>query len=313
MKKKSFLKIIAVFVLVTVISVSTCIFADVGNINRYDSGSSSSSSHSSRSSSYSGSSHSGSSHSSSSSGGSIWGLIVGIVVIGVVVFAVGKSKGKINNIKDMTDLNKVGDILNDLANNSSDSIKTNTKEIADEIRTTDPEFSEEKFLSWTKDVFIKLQAAWTARDWKIIRPFESNELFEQHNAQLQEYINNNRINMIERVAVESAELMSHKVDGDKEIIEVYLKAVMKDYIIDATTKEVVEGNKNTDWHMKYKLTFVRKNGVKTHAGTSNKSTTNCPNCGAPTEITSAGQCEYCGSVITTGEHDWVLSGLEGIK
>lgn len=318
MKKKSFLKIIAVFVLVTVISVSTCIFADVGNINRYNSGSSSSSSHSSsshssRSSSYSGSSHSGSSHSSSSSGGSIWGLVVGIVVIGVVVFVVGKSKGKINNVKDMTDLNKVGDILNDLANNSTDSIKTNTKGIADEIRQTDPEFSEEKFLSWTKDVFVKLQAAWTARDWKIIRPFESNELFEQHNAQLQEYINNNRINMIERVAVESADLMSHKVDGDKEIIEVYLKAVMKDYIIDATTKEVVEGNKNTDWHMKYKLTFVRKNGVKTHAGTSNKSTTNCPNCGAPTEITSAGQCEYCGSVITTGEHDWVLSGLEGIK
>lgn len=32
MKKKSFLKIVAVFVLVTVISVSTCIFADVGNI-----------------------------------------------------------------------------------------------------------------------------------------------------------------------------------------------------------------------------------------------------------------------------------------
>lgn len=318
MKKKSFLKIIAVFVLVTVISVSTCIFADVGNINRYNSGSSSSSSHSSsshssRSSSYSGSSHSGSSHSSSSSGGSIWGFVVGIVVIGVVVFVAGKSKGKINNIKDMTDLNKVGDILNDLANNSTDSIKTNTKGIADEIRQTDPEFSEEKFLSWTKDVFVKLQAAWAARDWKIIRPFESNELFEQHNAQLQEYINNNRINMIERVAVESAELMSHKVDGDKEIIEVYLKAVMKDYIIDATTKEVVEGNKNTDWHMKYKLTFVRKNGVKTHAGTSNKSTTNCPNCGAPTEITSAGQCEYCGSVITTGEHDWVLSGLEGIK
>ena len=315
MKRKNVLKVVAAFMLVTIISVSTCIFADVGNINRYDSGSSSSSSHSSSSSSYSGFSYSGSSHSSSSSdGGSIWGLLIAIVAIGIVVFAVGKSKGKINNLKDMTDLNKVGDILNDLANGSSNSsIKTNTKGIADEIRQTDPEFSEEKFLSWTKDVFVKLQAAWTARDWKIIRPFESNELFEQHNAQLQEYINNNRINVIERLAVESADLMSHRFDGDKEIIEVYLKAVMKDYIIDATTKEVVEGNKTTDWHMKYKLTFARKNGVKTHAGTSNKSTTNCPNCGAPTEITSAGQCEYCGSVITTGEHDWVLTGLEGIK
>ena len=27
-------------------------------------------------------------------------------------------------------------------------------------------------------------------------------------------------------------------------------------------------------------------------------TTNCPNCGAPTTITSAGQCEYCGSEYT---------------
>lgn len=311
MKKKGIVKIFAVVLAIVIISVSTVVFADVGNINRYDSGSSSSSS----------SSHSYSSgpsyHVSSSfggGGGSIGGLIVAVIVIGIVVFVVGRSKGKINNVKDMTDINKVKDVLNDLGNDTSSStVNTNTKGIAEEIRQSDPEFSEEKFLSWSKDVFVKLQAAWTARDWKIIRPFESNELFEQHNAQLQEYINNNRINVIERLAVESADLMSHRFDGDKEIIEVYLKAVMKDYIIDATTKEVVEGNKTTDWHMKYKLTFARKNGVKTHAGTSNKSTTNCPNCGAPTEITSAGQCEYCGSVITTGEHDWVLTGLEGIK
>ena len=61
------------------------------------------------------------------------------------------------------------------------------------------------------------------------------------------------------------------------------------------------------------MTFNRKHGVKTEIGRSNKSTTNCPNCGAPTEITSAGQCEYCGSVITTGEHDWVLSDIRSVK
>ena len=311
MKKKGIVKIFAVVLAIVIISVSTVVFADVGNINRYDSGSSSSSSSSH---SYSSGSSYHVSSSSGGGGGSIGGLIVAVIVIGIVVFVVGRSKGKINNIKDMTDINKVKDVLNDLGNDTSSStVNTNTKGIVEEIRQSDPEFSEEKFLSWSKDVFVKLQAAWTARDWKIIRPFESNELFEQHNAQLQEYINNNRINVIERLAVESADLMSHRFDGDKEIIEVYLKAVMKDYIIDATTKEVVEGNKTTDWHMKYKLTFARKNGVKTHAGTSNKSTTNCPNCGAPTEITSAGQCEYCGSVITTGEHDWVLTGLEGIQ
>lgn len=297
MKRK--VKVLFAILFVAIVSISTFVLADVGNINRYSSGGSSSSS-------------SSSGISVSSGGGSIWGWLIGIVILIVIVYVVGKSKGKINNIQDLTDLNKVKDVLNDLQG-MADGVKTDTKGIAEKIRETDPEFSEEKFLSWTRDVFVKIQAAWTARDWKVIRPFESNELFEQHNAQLQEYINNNKINVIERVAVQSAELMSYRVDGDKEIIEVYLKAVMKDYIIDATTKNVIEGNKNTDWNMKYKLTFARKNGVKTHAGTSNKSTTNCPNCGAPTEITSAGQCEYCGSVITTGEHDWVLTGLEGLK
>ena len=60
------------------------------------------------------------------------------------------------------------------------------------------------------------------------------------------------------------------------------------------------------------LDLIRKKGVKTKEGLSNMSTTNCPNCGAPTQITSAGQCEYCGSVITTGEHDWVLTDIHSI-
>ena len=87
---------------------------------------------------------------------------------------------------------------------------------------------------------------------------------------------------------------------------------MIDYIIDDATKKVLEGNPDVDQYMTYRLTFIRKAGVKTKQGKESKSTTNCPNCGAPTEITSSGQCEYCGSVITTGEHDWVLANLEGV-
>ena len=87
---------------------------------------------------------------------------------------------------------------------------------------------------------------------------------------------------------------------------------MRDYIIDEKTKQVLEGNKDQDVYMTYRLTFMRKAGVKTKEGTSQISTTNCPNCGAPVQITTSGQCEFCGSVITTGEHDWVLSSLQGI-
>ena len=49
------------------------------------------------------------------------------------------------------------------------------------------------------------------------------------------------------------------------------------------------------------------------SNTEYTNTISCPNCGAPTKITSSGKCEYCGSIITTGEHGWVLDKLEGYR
>ena len=46
----------------------------------------------------------------------------------------------------------------------------------------DPDFNKEEFIAWSKTLFIKLQQAWTACDWEVIRTFETKELFEQHKA-----------------------------------------------------------------------------------------------------------------------------------
>ena len=160
---------------------------------------------------------------------------------------------------------------------------------------------------------MKIQDAWTKRDWKIIRPFESEDLFAQHKAQLEDYIRNNRINVVEKITIKHCSLHSFQQDGDKEVLTVWLNAIMRDYVVDAETKKVLESDPNRDWYMKYEMVFNRKAGLKTQAGDSEIKITNCPNCGAPTEITSAGQCVYCGSVITTGEHDWVLTDIHSRK
>lgn len=298
--KKKIIKLVKVVLIVSLlinVKLGLKVQADVGGIQRYDSSSSSSSYSSSSSGSYSSSDYDWGTHSSSgsySSSGSFTlpEMIIFLVVVGIVIYVTMKQNGDTKS--------------------SINSTKDNTKQVATQIRQIDPMFSEDNFLAWTKEVFIKLQTAWTKKDWSIIRPFESNELFEQHNSQLQEFIERGRTNIVERINVTSATLYSFKQDGDKETLKVTLKAVMRDYIIDDSTKRVLEGNPNVDQYMTYRLTFIRKAGVKTKPGTNSKSTTNCPNCGAPTQITSAGKCEYCGSVITTGEHDWILSNLEGV-
>jgi hypothetical protein len=41
-----------------------------------------------------------------------------------------------------------------------------------------------------------------------------------------------------------------------------------------------------------------------------KTTKECPNCGAPLNVTMVGDCAYCKVKVTTGQFDWVLSRIE---
>ena len=189
----------------------------------------------------------------------------------------------------------------------------NSATVLTKIKQVDKFFNEANFLSWAKNLFVKLQNAWTDRNFETIRTFETEELFEQHSNQIRRYIENKQINVMDRIAVNYAKLYSFEQDNDKDTLSIVLNASMVDYIIDEETKDVIQGNKTTRRTSTYLMTFIRKKGVVTAESTDEVKTTNCPNCGAPTTITSSGKCEYCCSVITTGEHDWVLSNLEPFR
>ena len=192
-------------------------------------------------------------------------------------------------------------------------VRDHTQEIMPAILAIDPLFSNDKFIAWAKEVYFTLSYAWMERDWEKVRPFEKEELYRQHEQQLQQYINNGRINVLDRININQAYLQKYVRDKEYEYLTVFLQVRMIDYIKDEKTGRVLKGSPDVDCHMQYLYTFMRQNGVMTDPANSNKSTTNCPNCGAPTQITSAGKCGYCGSVIVTGAFDWVLSNIDGVK
>ena len=303
-----FLIIITLFISNLMIQIfSTTVYADVGSFEDYSSGSDWGSS----------SWDSGSSWSSSSwdddysgdgifiFGGGFGSILFWIVIIIIFIIVKNSKKGTMHN--RATNYNKQSESYR---MKNMQQLEARQTQIENKIQINDPDFNKEEFIAWSKNLFIKLQQAWTARDWSTIRTLETENLFEQHKNQLQGYINNNQINVMDRICVNYAHLYNYKVEGDKEILTVRLNSRMADYIIDATTKEVLKGDKHTERVNTYLLTFIRKNGVKTKPGTIEVNTTNCPNCGAPTQITSSGKCDYCGSVITTGEYSWALSNLE---
>ena len=174
------------------------------------------------------------------------------------------------------------------------------------IKEQDPDFSADNFKTFASEVWLTLQEAWEDKSWQKVRPFESNTLFNVHNRQLQEYIDRKKTNFMEMQNVRNVCIARYRVDGDYEVVSVKLDASLLDYVVDDESGRVIEGSKTNYVHRSYNLEFIRKNGVKTveQEGTN---VTNCPNCGAPTNVTSSGECEYCKSIITKGDYGWVLN------
>ena len=279
---------------------------DTGNHHRYSGGSRSRSR--SRSNSRSRSrSYSSSGRSSSSSGSSeidqktaiilvIAFLVIFVSVFGLIIWCVkqpDKKSKKYKNVPPMFPYNA-------------------TEQITEFIKQNDENFDTEQFLLWAKNIFITIQTAWAQRDWEKIRTIEKEELFEQHNTQLQEYIRLGRINVIENINVSNAYLHKLVIDDNYEHLTVSMFVTMNDYIIDEKSGKVIMGNKKEVFDTIYQLTFIRRKGIKT-AFVNGAIANVCPHCGAAVNSASAGRCEYCGSIIHTGEFNWVLSDMEGVE
>lgn len=244
------------------------------------------------------------------------GFFFMIFIFIVFVWIVNRLNGKNRDFQQwgpnspMHNLNNRNTQNNSRYNSYQNPFNVDENSIEAKIQATDELFNKAEFLSYASDLFIKLQYAWSDRNLEEVRVYETPELFEQTQSQINRYINAKQINKIERVSVNVAKLYSFEQQGDRECLSIILESKMIDYIIDETTSKVLKGDPNLNKVNSYILTFVRKQGSKTESDGKVTKSMNCPNCGAPTTVTSTGKCPYCGSLITTRDSSWSLSSLK---
>lgn len=183
----------------------------------------------------------------------------------------------------------------------------------DELKRHDPNFSEPQFITKVNNMYLQLQDSWMKKDWKPIRPFETDELFNMHARQLQRYIDNQETNVVENICILDTKIIKYEQDAINDIITVQLRTRINDYIIDDRTRNVKAGNPNDDIYMTYHWKLIRRKGVLTQVNNLSNAVKHCPNCGANVSINATGECEYCGSVISNGQYDWVLYSIQTIS
>ncbi len=259
--------------------------------------------------------YSGTSSSGSSGGGVGVAAGVVIVVIIIVVIMANKNKGNTPNSGNSVPAAPVGGGVRPANGGQGRNVTVpdRTGEIEQIIKKDDPNFTADDFTSFAKEVYIDIQTAWCARDLSTVRPVMHNNLYNTTQKQVQSKIDQKVIYHYESIAINTAYLTSYVRDKQFEYLTVYLNARFIDYQTSEETGEIIRGDKNTRWDFRYKMKFMRTVGVKTNEANSSDHGHNCPNCGAPLEMSSSGQCAYCGSVVTSGLYSWVLSDFSTVR
>ena len=177
-----------------------------------------------------------------------------------------------------------------------------------EFLTRHPEFRWEEFHNQVTQIFLKLQQAWTERDWSKARPHETDVLFRTHRFWIESYRRAGRINRLENIQIRQWQLSNIVLDAIYESVTLRIDASMIDVTVDDSGRHVLSGNRNTPRPFSEYWTFIRRVGHKKACGDF---ISQCPSCGAPLDrINQAGVCEYCQTLVTRGDFDWVLSCIE---
>ena len=186
-------------------------------------------------------------------------------------------------------------------------IEHNTLAIS-HVKNGDPNFDAEAFTSWVKEIYLKLQVAWTEKNWNSVRALESTSLYSQHSTQLEDHIRAKTTNVLEKVCIENVRIKEfiENPDGNDTLV-VILSSTLRDYVIDDESRRVLEGDPKKDLFTVYQLNFIRKHGSQTESTVQEDAVSDhCPNCGAPLKISAISKCDYCGAELTRSPNQWVL-------
>ncbi|MDD3920298.1 MAG: zinc-ribbon domain-containing transport protein [Eubacteriales bacterium] len=231
-------------------------------------------------------------------GGSFFGTLIVFIIIIVVISAIAKAKKGNQNVNTTSGARPTAaeTLL------KPDWYKTNL----------DPQFDAGAFCEKVSNLYVQMQQQWQEKEFEPMRAHMSDALYTQFNRQLQALVNNQQTNHIERISVLTTELRGFKQDDHNDYAIVLLNTRIVDYTTDDKTGQVIRGSQTAEKFMWYEWTLCRTTGMTTGSATGNEAA-KCPSCGAPLDLNASAQCAYCGTVITAGEHDWVISAIRGIS
>ena len=153
--------------------------------------------------------------------------------------------------------------------------------------------------------FLEVQTAWSAQNTDRMRRFITDGVYQRFNTQFRMMRLLRQTNPLSDIRILDVQVDSTEQDGMFDIVNVCIRASMKDRFECALNHELDE--EGVSDFVEY-WSFLRKRGaVEKNIYDSLK----CPNCGAPLpeNMGEVCKCKYCNAMVNSGEFDWVLAEI----
>ena len=172
-----------------------------------------------------------------------------------------------------------------------------------EILEYDKEFNEAMFYSYVGNIFVKLYTSLMFKDLKDVKHFLSEEVYNKYQNSVNKLIEKNVTEMYDELNVSSSKITNVKIENNKIIITVDLKAKYINYIMDEDGN-TISGQDNHRIEKDYTITLEKEIGNKTQG-----SIRYCESCGASIDINKSGICPFCRTTFNQAKHDFIITNI----
>lgn len=168
----------------------------------------------------------------------------------------------------------------------------------------DNAFDAELFKKWSNNIFEYIQIG-TQKNLEQIKSSLDEPLYDRKIKQMHNFKKDNIELKREDLLIEETKIIDYARWNDKAHIKIYIKARLKEYIINKNTQKLLRGSKKKINQRNFILTFQKRESEKQVGFVRN-----CQNCGATVSDTEFGKCTYCGSLVNPIRFNWTLIKYE---
>ena len=183
------------------------------------------------------------------------------------------------------------------------------------LQLRDPQLTEQSIQLHVQPMSEQLRSAWCGGNMLPARPFVSDGVYSRFEVQLALMRQENRRNVMSDASLLALTLEGVEDAAPLDVVHVRLTAQARDTEVprDANDAQIQAALARAAVNPYTEIwTLVRCTGAQTKPGDFQVGQA-CPKCGAPLSGGQVLKCRYCGALVCSGEHDWVLAEITQLE